>query len=127
MPHEIPYYRSSTSEFRLNTLTGDQKEIAQSNDLSVYRKINGELNFHSRAAARHQGDDLRRRHRRHARTTAVSRGTAGDRVQRTRRYSAGHRADAARRVVRQLAVNGDCGPIPIQGGLQVSLKLHRNV
>jgi hypothetical protein len=33
----------------LNILTGEQKEKAQSNDLSVYQKINGELNFRSRA------------------------------------------------------------------------------
>jgi hypothetical protein len=36
----------------LNILTGGQKEKVQSNDLSVYRKINGELNFHFRAAPR---------------------------------------------------------------------------
>jgi signal transduction histidine kinase len=33
-------------------LTGGQKEKAQGYDLSVYRKINGELNFHFRAASR---------------------------------------------------------------------------
>jgi hypothetical protein len=32
----------------------------------------------------------------------------------------------SRRVVRQLAIDGDCGPF-LFGGLQASLKLHRNV
>jgi hypothetical protein len=35
-------------------------------------------------------------------------------VQGTRYYGAGNRAAATRRVVRQLAVDGDCGPIPIR-------------
>ena len=49
-------------------------------------------------------------------------------MQGTRHYGAGIRAAAARRVVRQLAVDGDCGPIPNWfGGLLASLKLHRNV
>ena len=39
-------------------------------------------------------------------------GAAGDRVQGTRHYGAGNRAAATRLVGRQLAVNGDYGPIP---------------
>jgi hypothetical protein len=36
----------------LNILTGGQKEKGQRYDLSVYRKLDGELNFHFRSAPR---------------------------------------------------------------------------